>query len=132
MTTESLAEAIRTRLREIDNERAQLVALLGYYTNGTKTKEATPPPEGAPPRSFLPKAKGPTERIMEVINGQPGLKYGEVVTTAIEGLDTEAENPRRSVGSTLGSLVKRGKIHKDEEGRYYPVDEESGQGASTP
>jgi hypothetical protein len=135
MTTEALAEAIRRRLREINDERAQLVALLGYYTNGSKppdSKTAMPTQPQDESRPFRPKAKGPTERIMAVISTQPGLRYGEVVSTAIEGLETDATNPRRSVGSTLGSLVNRGKVRKDDEGRYFPVDEKSGQGASTP
>jgi hypothetical protein len=41
-----------------------------------------------------------------------------VVERAKEGLQTTADDPRRSLGSTLQSLVKRGRIVR-KEGKHY-------------
>lgn len=120
-----LADAIRARLAEIDEERNHLVALLQYY--------GAPPPKanlGAAAKSadtqgalFETRPSGPTDRLLTVVAQTPGMKYGEVIDRAEVGMETNAEKPRRSLGSTLGSLVKRGRIRKSDDGGYYPIEE---------
>jgi hypothetical protein len=126
MTTVSeLAEAIRDRLSEIDVERDKLSALLSLYTSGVS--EAAKKPAAVQNGStgqgqFERRSGGPTERLIETVRGNPGLSYGQVIDAASEGLDTRAKHPRRTLGSILGNLVKRGKIRKENRG-YYPVPE---------
>lgn len=121
-----LAEAARARLAEIDQERELLLALIklqpgnGNGAAPVQGKKSNPPPvavqAGLP---FVQRPGGPTERIVTAVSQNPGMKYGQVIGSALEGWATDAEHPRRSLGSTLGSLVKRGKIRKSD-GRYYP------------
>jgi hypothetical protein len=121
-----LAQAIRDRLAEIDGERKHLLALVRQYENGTsptppvQTRQKAPRPKTSPkttgPREN--EGDGPTERVLKVIEANPGLRYGEIIKLAIQGMETEATNPQRSAGSVLGSLVKREKIEKVD-GRYY-------------
>ena len=122
-TNDKLAKAIRDRLSEIDVERDQLVSLFKLYTNGAT-------PDMVPSRikvsasgggGFQRRSDGPTERLLRAVRDHPGLAYAGVLDKAIEGMETEAEHPRRSLGSTLGSLVKRGKIGRSEDKKYYPV-----------
>lgn len=123
-----LTDAIRARVAEIDKERDHLVALLEYYGAAPpEGRSATPPRRPSPSsqsrgRPFETRPAGPTERLIQVVDESPGMIYREVLDRAELGMDTKADNPRRSLGSTLGSLVKRGKIRK-EDGKYYPVTE---------
>lgn len=120
MTTDKrLEDAIRARVAEIDTERDHLVALLEHYGNAAPTKRQPAPSTASPPR-FEARASGLTERLLQVIQDTPGLIYREVLNGAEKGLVTNSNNPRRSLGSTLGSLVKKGKILK-RQGKYYPV-----------
>jgi hypothetical protein len=127
MTTanKNLAKAIKDRLTEIDVERNSLVALLDLYTNVGAPASAKPASTQKPKRrargtGFERRKGGPTDRLMAAVRAHPGLPYAEVLDKAMEGMETEAENPRRSLGSTLGSLVKRGKIRRSEDKKYYP------------
>ena len=116
-TNNKLAKAIRARLSEIDVERDQLVSLLELYTNGAAPNTNTPKKTGG---GFKKRSGGPTDRLMEAVRENPGLTYAKILDKALEGMKTEAEHPRRSLGSTLGSLVKRGKIRRDDK-KYYPM-----------
>ena len=122
MTTDKqLADAIRARVAEIDKERDHLVALLEHYgTIGPKERQPASPT--ASQATFENRPSGLTERLLQVIKDRPGLKYSEVLDGAEKGLVTNSTKPRRSLGSTLGSQVKKGKILK-RDGRYYPVTE---------
>ena len=124
MSGNKLAEAARARLTEIDKEREHLLAIVEIHGNGNGASPAQAKSRPAPTSvqaglPFAQRPSGPTERIMTVVSQNPGMKYGQIVGAALEGMDTEADHPRRSLGSTLGSLVKRGKIRKAD-GRYYP------------
>lgn len=123
--TSKLAEAARARLAEIDQERELLLAIIKIHSNGSGPAPAPAKKSGPAPTSvqagfpFVQRTGGPTERIMTVVSQNPGMKYAGVIGAAVVGMDTEAGHPRRSLGSTLGSLVKRGKLRKTD-GRYYP------------
>jgi hypothetical protein len=129
-----LSEKIRARLRligvehaRLERERNHLVALLEMYdhgpaTNGTRSsRKAIARSKRAPSRAapFRAIAGGPSERIRLVVNDTPGLSYSEVIDRAVEGIVSTAGDPRRSLGSTLQSLVKRGKVER-RDGKHYP------------
>lgn len=124
-TNEKLAKMIRSRLVEIDVERDKLVSLLGLYTNGVTPTAGVAKPKinanGDGGGGFQRRSGGPTDRLLEAVRESPGLSYGDVVDKALEGMETDAEHPRRSLGSTLGSLVKRGKIRRSDDKKYYPA-----------
>jgi len=111
---------LRNRLVEIDAERDHIVALLRLYSNGSSppAKSADTETVGKP---FKKRPAGPTDRLLDAVAEQPGLTYAKVLDLAEQGMASDAENPRASLGSTLGSLVKRNKVRKDEHGRYFPV-----------
>ena len=116
-TNDKLARVMRARVAEIDIERDQLVALLELYTNGAVPTAKSTVENGG----FKRRSGGPTDRLLKAVQENPGLPYASVLDNAVEGMETTAEHPRRSLGSTLGSLVKRGKIQRSDDKKYYPV-----------
>jgi hypothetical protein len=122
----ALVEGIRDRLREIDRERDHLLALLQLYEQGPTSNGAKAPSTAGTassakgPAPFRAIAGGPTDRIMAVVTREPGLAYSEIIERAVQGITSGAEDPRKSLGSTLQSLVKRGKLER-REGRHYPA-----------
>lgn len=123
-TNDKLAKMIQTRIAEIDVERDKLVALHKLYTNGVALSSVVGPTTGATNGGnggFKRRSGGPTDRLLDAVQENPGLPYASVLDKALGGMETEAEHPRRSLGSTLGSLVKRGKIRRSDDKKYYPV-----------
>lgn len=121
-----LIASIRARLKEIDEERDHLVALVALYESpesrngkntvvGAGTVGNTVVGQHAP---FQSVRGGPTDRILAVLAQEPGLSYGEVVQRAMVGLTTSAQHPERSVGSTLQSLVKAEKVERRHKKHY--------------
>ena len=114
-----LIAELRVRLREMDEERDHLVALIALYEkrehqhaqNGAGASERKPIP-------FVPVRGGPTDRIKAVLAQDAGLSYTEVVERAKAGMSTTAANPERSIGSTLQSLVRRGIVERRERKHY--------------
>ena len=117
-TNDKLAEMMRVRIAEIDVERDQLVSLLGHYTNGVSPASRMVKARNG---GFKPRSGGATESLLQAVRENPGLSYTRVLDKALEGLQTDSEHPRRSLGSTLGTLVRRGKIRKSDDKKYYPV-----------
>lgn len=132
-TDKALVDALRARLEDLEEEREAVLHMLRLYERGAVSAPpkrpaqarlrvaAAPAPAGDVGQSQLFEVRegGPTQRLMHVITQEPGLKYAEVLDRAQKGMETTADNPRRSLGSTLGTLVKRGKIARVD-GQYYP------------
>jgi hypothetical protein len=129
--SQTLAEGIKARLREIDRERDHLVALLALYEDGEAVPRVKATPSngtaavgqnghGSHTTAFQPVVGGPTERILAVVRTTPGLSYSEIVERATKGINSNAENPARSAGSTLQSLVKRERIARIGGKHYLP------------
>ena len=125
---------IHARLKEIDEERDHLVALAALYekspitrngTNGANVVQgiaigAMMTPRRLPAVPFQAIKGGPTERILGVLSQEEGLTYSEVIERAVKGMQTDASDPERSLGSTLQSLVKRGKVERNDKKHYLP------------
>lgn len=123
----ALAEGIRARLREIDTERDHLLALLALYEPSPNGAKPTQPSAGNSSATtngkrnpFQKMSGGPTDRILAVVANHPGLVYSDVVSRALDGMTTTAENPARSIGSTLQSLVSRGRVERRDGKHYIP------------
>lgn len=135
MTTQSeLVAAAKKRLRDIEEERSELFAVLRRYgelADGAPRQNGRAPQGRTSPRSrsrnkarhaaaSRPKHKrspfrrlegGPTDAILSTLRSVPtGLRYAEVLAKAVPIVNTNADDPERSIGSVLQSLKKRGKV----------------------
>jgi hypothetical protein len=128
---------IRARLKELDEERDHLVALVVLYerrereqgvvtSNGAGNNGAT---KHVPPHPFVPVRGGPTDRIKAVLAAEEGLTYGQIIERAVVGMTSASDNPERSVGSTLQSLVQRGKVERRDKRHYLVAEEATAPGA---
>lgn len=70
-------------------------------------------------KAFQKLEGGPTDVVLEVLRGaSEGLSYKEVVDGALPKVNTNATNPRRSIGNTLIALRKNNKVAYHD-GKYY-------------
>lgn len=64
-----------------------------------------------------------TAQLLRFIADRPGLKSAEIATEIVRTGFTGGQNPRKNVLTTLGYMVTKGRVRKDEAGRHYPVGE---------
>jgi hypothetical protein len=117
-----LVDLLQSRLVALAAEREHVLSLLRFHgveeAKPSVRKQQDAPPADRKSNPFAARKNGPTERLLAVIGATPGMVYNEVVDAAIVGLVSESANPKGSVGSVLGTLVKSGKVVKID-GRYY-------------
>lgn len=134
---------IELRLREIGDEYAHLLALYRMYgggatppaADGQRTKGGEAPAaagqeRGAKARNAPPdtsKPGGTTESIQRIARERPGLPVKEF-TDAVEVIvNSDADDKRRTISSTLNALIKKERIVR-RDGRIYPVSHTNGDG----
>lgn len=140
-TTAEFIASIRERLAAIEKERHALLQIIAMHEGDaapaavaerTLPKVPAKTPAKAPasvpqrrgkgnfPNPFTKTPGGPTERILEVLNENPGLRYGELVDLAFErGVVTASSNPKKSLGNTISMLISRDVIERDSAGRHF-------------
>ena len=83
-------------------------------------------PDGGQMERRLPRRLGPKEAILRLIAQAPGLRPKEIVNRLEGQVQSESENVRRTIASTLYNLRRAGILKRDAEGGFSPGDLQAG------
>lgn len=76
-------------------------------------------------RSFGGSQTGATEMIFHLVEQNPGVTPGEVADELLErGIESAARDPKRSFYNMAIGLVSRGRLHRDDDGGLYLIDQD--------